>query len=226
MTIINDKKIFFTLINLLSVLVIAAAVVVLCSVVLTRQGEAPSIAGYTVFRITTGSMAPAYKTDELLLVKQTNPEEIKEGDVISFYSTDPALDGAVNTHRVMEIEKDGDHWFYTTKGDANNVVDAYTVDSEYLIGKAIGSSLMLGKLARLVSNPLIFIPIILLPLAVILITNLVRTVSLAKKIAKDEEEAAVKEAIQQIREQRRKKNLDEKSNEVKSNEITSDDNKE
>lgn len=225
------KKIFFTLINVLSVLVIAAAVVVLCSVVLTRQGEAPSIAGYTVFRITTGSMAPAYKTDELLLVKQTNPEEIKEGDVISFYSTDPALDGAVNTHRVMEIEKDGDHWFYTTKGDANNVVDAYTVDSEYLIGKVIGSSLMLGKLARLVSNPLIFIPIILLPLAVILITNLARTVSLAKKIAKDEEEAAVKEAIQQIREQRRKKNSEEKSNEVNSNEINSneinsDDNKE
>ena len=90
---------------------------------------------------------------------------------------------------------------------------------------------MLGKLARLVSNPLIFIPIILLPLAVILITNLARTVSLAKKIAKDEEEAAVKEAIQQIREQRRKKNSEEKSNEVKSNEINSnkinsDDNKE
>ena len=101
------KKIFFTLINVLSVLVIAAAVVVLCSVVLTRQGEAPSIAGYTVFRITTGSMAPAYKTDELLLVKQTNPEEIKEGDVISFYSTDPALDGAVNTlfHHVQSCKK-------------------------------------------------------------------------------------------------------------------------
>lgn len=209
------KKIFFGLVNLLSVLVIVAAVVVLCSVVLTRQGEAPKIAGYTVLRITTGSMEPAYKVDTLLLVQETEPEKIKEGDVISFYSTDPALDGAVNTHRVVETKRDGEHWLYTTKGDANNVVDSYTVDSEYLIGKVIGSSYMLGKLARLVSNPLIFIPIILLPLAVILLTNLVRTISLAKKIAKDEEEAAVKEAIQQIREQRRMQNLEKTSNENK-----------
>lgn len=205
------KKIFFGLINLLSVLVIAAAIVVLCSVVLTRQGDAPRIAGYTVLRITTGSMEPAYKVDTLLLVQKTDPEKIKEGDVISFYSTDPALDGAVNTHRVVEIQKDGEHWFYTTKGDANNVVDSYTVDSEYLVGKVMGSSYLLGKLARLVSNPLIFIPIILLPLAVILITNLVRTISLAKKIAKDEEEAAVKEAIQQIREKRKMQNLENNS---------------
>lgn len=205
------KKIFFGLINLLSVLVIAAAIVVLCSVVLTRQGEAPRIAGYTVLRITTGSMEPAYKVDTLLLVQKTDPEKIKEGDVISFYSTDPALDGAVNTHRVVEAKRDGEHWFYTTKGDANNVIDSYTVDSEYLVGKVIGSSYLLGKLARLVSNPLIFIPIILLPLAVILITNLVRTISLARKIAKDEEEAAVKEAIQQIREQRKMQNLENNS---------------
>lgn len=226
MTIINDKKnIFYADKRIIGTgHSSSSGGIMFCST--NQTGGSTKHCRIYGFRITTGSMAPAYKTDELLLVKQTNPEEIKEGDVISFYSTDPALDGAVNTHRVMEIEKDGDHWFYTTKGDANNVVDAYTVDSEYLIGKVIGSSLMLGKLARLVSNPLIFIPIILLPLAVILITNLARTVSLAKKIAKDEEEAAVKEAIQQIREQRRKKNSEEKSNEVKSNEINSDDNKE
>ena len=210
------KKFFLTLINILSVLVIAAAVVVLCLVVFTKQGETPSLGGYTVFRITTGSMKPAYDVDTLILVKKTDPSEIQVGDVISFYSADPALDGAVNTHRVIAVEQDGEEWNYTTQGDANNTPDQYGTDSRALIGKVVASSLVLGKLARLVSNPLIFIPIILLPLAVILITNLVRTVSLAKKIAKDEEEAAVKEAIQQIREQRRKKNLDEKSNEVKS----------
>ncbi|MEI3207785.1 MAG: hypothetical protein V8S84_08260 [Lachnospiraceae bacterium] len=39
----------------------------------------------------------------------------------------------------------------------------------------------------------------LIPLAAILITNLVHTVRLAKTIAKEEEEAAVKEAIQALR---------------------------
>ena len=46
------------------------------------------------------------------------------------------------------------------------------------------------------------------------IANLVKTVSYARKIAKDEEEAAVKEAIQYIRE----KNLRETGDTTESNE--------
>lgn len=150
-------------------------------------------------------MEPTYATDTLLVVKKTDPKEIMEGDVISFYSTDPALEGAVNTHRVVSISQDGDSYIYTTKGDANNAADLYDAQSRYLIGKVIWSSLFLGKLSRLAANPLIFIPLILIPLAAILITNLVHTVRLAKTIAKEEEEAAVKEAIQALRAEREQK---------------------
>lgn len=94
------------------------------------------------------------------------------------------------------------------------MVDRYDVDSRDLLGKVVWSSLILGKIVRLVSNPLIFVPIILVPLAIILIANLVKTVSYARKIAKDEEEAAVKEAIQYIRE----KNLRETGDTTESNE--------
>lgn len=204
------KKAILTLINILSVLIIAAAVVILCLVLLTRPGEVPSFGGYTVFRVTTGSMAPTYDTDTLILVKKTDPGKIKAGDVISFYSADPVLDGSVNTHRVTEVTKDGDHWEYTTKGDANNAVDQYGTDSEALIGKVVASSLILGKLARLVSNPLIFIPVILIPLVIILISNIIHTVSLAGKIAKDEEEQAVREALMELKKQQEEKDSREK----------------
>ena len=140
-----------------------------------------------------------YEVDTLIVVKKTDPAEIREGDVISFYSLDPALDGAVNTHRVVSVEKEGDGYIYQTKGDANNVADAYDVQSEYLVGKVIWSSLILGKISRLAANPLIFIPVILLPLSVILLTNLIHTVRLAKKITREEEEAAVREAVEELR---------------------------
>ena len=198
------KKIFFGLINFISVLIIVAAVMILCVVIFTKQGEAPNILGYTALRITKGSMEPSYPVDTMIVVKQTDPSQIEEGDVISFYSEDPALDGAVNTHRVVSAEKTEDGWRYTTKGDANNTVDAYDVESQYLIGKVVFSSLILGKAARLVSNPLVFIPVILVPLGVILVGNMVGTISLARKIAKEEEEQAVKEAIQEIRAKREK----------------------
>ena len=196
------QKIILHLVNLVSVITIAAAVVVLCIVLLTRPGEAPSIAGYTLFRITTGSMEPTYPVDTLILVKKTDPSQIQKGDVISFYSSDPALGGAVNTHRVTGVQTDGTHWSYKTKGDANNIEDAYGTSETALIGKVTGSSLFLGKLARLIVNPLLFIPVILIPLAVMLVGKTIKTVKLAKQIAEDEEKKAIEEALQKIRKEK------------------------
>lgn len=198
------KKIVMTIVNTVSVIIIVAALIILMVVLMTKPGSTPSIGGYMALRVTTGSMAPTYDVDTLIIVRQIDPSMIKEGDVISFYSSDPALDGAVNTHRVVSVEKVGDGYRFVTKGDANNVVDQYDVDSRYLLGKVVASSLFVGKLVRLVSNPLIFVPVILIPLAIILISNLVHTVKYAKNIAREEEEAAVNEAIQIIREKRRK----------------------
>lgn len=101
------KKILYTIINVLSGIIIIAAVFVLLIVVMTKPGKTPNIAGYMALRVTTGSMAPTYDVDSLIIVKQTDPSAIKENDVISFYSSDPALSGAVNTHRVVSIEADG-----------------------------------------------------------------------------------------------------------------------
>lgn len=194
------KKIIYSVINLISVLIIAAAVIVLCIVLLTKPGKAPEIMGYTVLRVTTGSMEPTYPVDTLIVVKKTEPSQIREGDVISFYSSDPALDGAINTHRVVSVRQEENQWFYTTKGDGNNTADPYEVKGDALIGRVLYDSILLGKLSRLTANPLVFIPVILFPLAVILIVNLVHTIKLAGRIAREEEERAVKEAVQSIRE--------------------------
>ena len=78
------RKIICGVINTLSVLVIAAAIVILCMVLFTEPGKPPNIFGFTMLRITTGSMEPTYATDTLLVVKKTDPKEIMEGDVISF----------------------------------------------------------------------------------------------------------------------------------------------
>lgn len=201
------KKLIYGIINTVSVLVIAIAIIVLCTVVLTKPGKAPEIMGYTVFRVTTGSMEPTYPVDTLIIVKRTDPAKIQTGDIISFYSSDPALGGAVNTHRVVSAEQDEGQWIYRTKGDANNTVDPYEVRSDDLLGRVIYHSITLGKMSRLTANPLIFVPLILLPLAVILISNLIHTISLARKIAKQEEEQAVKEAVQMIQEKNRNKSL-------------------
>ena len=116
------KKFLYTLINTVSLLIIVAAVAVLVLVLFTPSGRAPQVLGYTMLRVTTGSMEPTYAIDTLIVVKKEAPSAIQEGDIISFYSSDPALDGAVNTHRVTAAEAQPDGSYHPE--DVHRLQDA------------------------------------------------------------------------------------------------------
>lgn len=204
------KKWLIRLLNLFSVLIIAFALIILLTVVMTRQGEAPDILGYSFFRVMTGSMEPEIPVDSLIIVKKTDPSEIKANDVISYYSTDPELNGAVNTHRVVSVEKKDNEYQFTTKGDANALADDCPAIGQNLVGKVIFSSYTLGVAVNFLSSPVGFVLLIMLPLTLILITSLYRTVKSARKIMKEEEEAAVRKAMEEIRERKRRERNGEK----------------
>ena len=192
----------FKLFNAAAIALILVSVFVLLSVVLTPAGQVPQVLGYSVFRVMTGSMEPEIREDSLLVVKKTPPEDIVPGDVISFFSPDPMLEGAVNTHRVVRIEKENGRTQFITKGDANVIEDIYPTDASALVGRVVFQSYGLGKAVSLLSNPLIFGTIILLPLLVILLMNLYRAVRIAADIAKKEEEEAVRKALEEIKAKR------------------------
>ena len=189
----------FKLFNAAAIVLIFVSVFVLLSVVLTPAGQVPQVLGYSVFRVMTGSMEPEIREDSLLVVKKTPPEDIVPGDVISFFSPDPMLEGAVNTHRVVRIEKENGRTQFITKGDANVIEDTYPTDASALVGRVVFKSYGLGKAVSLLSNPLVFGIIILLPLLVILLMNLYRAVRIAADIAKKEEEEAVRKALEEIK---------------------------
>ena len=189
----------FKLFNAAAIGLILVSVFLLLSVVLTPAGQVPQVLGYSVFRVMTGSMEPEIREDSLLVVQKTPPEDIAPGDVISFFSPDPMLEGAVNTHRVVRIEKENGRTQFITKGDANVIEDTYPTDASALVGRVVFKSYGLGKTVSLLSNPLVFGIIILLPLLVILLMNLYRAVRIAADIAKKEEEEAVRKALEEIK---------------------------
>ena len=199
----------FKLFNAAAIALILASVFVLLSVVLTPAGQVPQVLGYSVFRVMTGSMEPEIREDSLLVVQKTPPEDIAPGDIISFFSPDPMLEGAVNTHRVARVEKENGRIQFITKGDANVIEDTYPVDASALVGRAVFKSYGLGRVVSLLANPLVFGIIILLPLLVILLMNLYRAVRIAADIAKKEEEEAVRKALEEIK---AKQNAEHKEN--------------
>lgn len=203
------KKIVLGIVNVLSVAAIVIALFILCTAVLTKSGEAPNILGHYVFRVMTGSMQPTVPEDALIVVRKTELSEIEPEDIISYYSTDPLLDGSVNTHRVVAVEQQGESYIFRTKGDANTIEDHYPALGENVLGKVVFISYPLGVVVNFLSSPVAFVVLILLPILIIFVSNLIRTVRSARTILKEEKEAAVQAAVEAL--QRKKAENAEKA---------------
>lgn len=193
------KNVFIKIINILSIFIIGAAVLILLNVVMTKSGDIPNVMGYSLFRVMTGSMEPTIPTDSVIVTHAVDASEIEVGDVVSYFSKDPTLMGAVNTHRVVDIYEEEGTVFYQTWGDANNANDLYPPTANEIIGEVVFSSYFLGIVVRLISNPLVFFPLIVIPLLVLLILNLIKSYRMAANIARQEEEKAIREAIEAMK---------------------------
>ena len=63
-------------------------------------------------------MEPTLPAGIVIFVKETPAVRLAQGDVIAFYSDDPAIRGEVNTHRIAAVEKSEGTLRFVTRGDA------------------------------------------------------------------------------------------------------------
>ena len=99
------------------------------------MGKVPTVFGYSIMNIVSGSMEDEIPAGSYILIKRTAAENIKKDDIICFYSTDQTIYGMPNTHRVVAdpiVTEDGIE--FITKGDANPINDKETAKSDRVIG--------------------------------------------------------------------------------------------
>lgn len=87
------------------------------------NGSTPSVFGYSIFRVSSGSMEPELMVGDIILDKTVdNPEDLKVGDIITFKSSD--YGDLLVTHKVIKApyEENG-KLMLQTKGIANEVED-------------------------------------------------------------------------------------------------------
>ena len=123
-------------------IILAAALTALVALtvyimVCNMRGEVAGVFGVSVVKVVTGSMEPSIHVGDYIVLKQTDPDELRAGDVICFYSRDSAIYGKPNTHRIVSVLDDGS---FVTKGDANPISDTVTVSPETIIGKYDGKA--------------------------------------------------------------------------------------
>lgn len=121
-------------------IIFVAVVLYLCYfIVLAAQNRSPDVFGYRMLRVMSDSMEPVFGSGECIIVKAAEQDEIQVGDIVTFISADPLLNGSFNTHRIMDIVPDRTtgRMVYFTKGDNNSWTDDYTIYYEDIVGKYI-----------------------------------------------------------------------------------------
>ncbi|MGN0457612.1 MAG: signal peptidase I [Eubacterium sp.] len=105
------------------------------------------VMGIVTLTVESGSMAPNYPKDSVVLVKETAPESIKVGDVITYVFNEK---GMLVTHRV--ISTDAKERTFITKGDANNQQDPMPILWGNLVGKVVFCVPKIAPVIRFISN--------------------------------------------------------------------------
>lgn len=87
------------------------------------NGSTPSVFGYSIFRVSSGSMEPELMVGDIIIDKTVdNPEDLKVNDVITFKSSD--FGDRLVTHKIIKApyEENG-KLMLQTKGVANEFED-------------------------------------------------------------------------------------------------------
>lgn len=151
------------------------------------SGEAPTVAGFHMYIVLSGSMNPTFDTGSLVVVKPTLPEKVKEGDIITFRGAGDSE--GLTSHRVMTVNDTSEGLTFTTKGDANEVLDPMPIPAEKLVGTIILALPYLGYIMDFMRTKQGIVVFIVLPAILLILYELIklfRSINREKKESKRE----------------------------------------
>ncbi len=179
----------------------------------TTKNGVTSIFGYSLSSVQSGSMSGTFEKGDMIVVKECDPAEIQQEDVISFYYLEPnSRQKIIVTHRVIDI----DGGKFIAQGDVarknNSVDDVQYVSRGDVVGKYTGVRLpALGAVADFMRSSIGFFVCVLIPVFIFLFWQIyvfAKTVIEARSLGKEKEinDKARELAEQMMREMQSKEN--------------------
>lgn len=162
-------------------------------VVMKFLGETPSFFGYNVYYILTGSMEPELSAGDIIIGKQTDHSELCVGDIITYNGMEGQTKDKIITHKIIEINDSNGEPEFITKGDANEIEDP-PVAADQIISKMVLKVPLAGKMFSAVNSRFGFLLIIILPLVLLLVSEIISLIKVCKNMR--EEEQIEKQSIQ------------------------------
>lgn len=159
------KKIFFTILILY--------VVFIC---VQRLSVNNTVFGFRLFTVATGSMKGVYNVNDVIAVKDFDNKKLKVGDDIAFVGNRGGLENKLVTHRIIKIEEESNVRIFTTKGVKNSVEDPSITESQ-ILGKVVGVVPVVTQINHVVKSQLGFFCLIFCPLVLVIVLEILQTIT-------------------------------------------------
>ena len=124
-------------------------------------------------------MRGVFSSGDVIFSLRVDASDLREGDIITFYSEDPNFFGLAVTHRIIKVLDDGA--FFVTQGDANSDPDAVPVPSGNILGRYIFRIPKLGYVVEFFFTPLGYVIMVLVPFAFFTVSYGVQFVLLLRR---------------------------------------------
>ncbi len=147
-----------------------------------------SIFGFKAFIVLSDSMsATDFDAGDLVLVKEVDPSTLKEGDIISYQSTNTENYGEVVTHKIRELTTDAEgHPGFITYGTTTDTNDEAIVTYSFVLGKYQTKLPGVGQFFQFLKTPPGYIVCIFLPFLLLILVQGLNSIRLFKRYKKEQ----------------------------------------
>lgn len=161
------KKIIKILLKILYQIFIIICLLLAVIIVLQKVTDSNrTILGYRIFRVITGSMEPEYDIGQVVICKETDPNDIKVGDDIVYLGKYGEYNGKIIMHEVIGIDRDeNNNLNFHAKGLHSSSMEDPQIKESQIYGVVkfkSGILTVLYKLATSIYSAFIIITILVL----------------------------------------------------------------
>ena len=178
-----------TLVWMLVVLAVAMMIFTIISVTTFNRNDR-NLFGYRAYIVVSDSMsATDFDAGDLVLVKETDPNTLLAGDIITFISQERDNFGETVTHKIREVTKDSrGELAFVTYGTTTGVDDTTLVTAPYILGKYEFAIPKLGVFFEFMKTPQGYIVCIFIPFMLLILYQGVNCVQLFRRYKSEQME--------------------------------------
>lgn len=197
------KKVLNIIEKIVTAIIVAFTVFVMIFTIISFNtvGKDRMLFGYKPYIVLSDSMSGVFDVGDIVVSKQTDVSELKEGDIISFRSIDPNNYDTVVTHKIKgETEYEGQKAF-VTYGVSTGIEDEYSVPADRIIGEYQFRLPKMGYFFQFLKTPMGYFVFIFIPFMLLIGSEAVRFLKLWKQY-KAEQAAMLEEQKTIVEEQK------------------------